>query len=147
MQISKNDYQNIAMQMKKTKKMIHSSLRTQDRSIVKEFLKHMNDKDNDLISDEAEKFITDYISNIILNTTRTACRIAHGRNSRDLEKKDIDFAIQIQLVQRKKMSPNSYSPSKEMEEIFSKVREPKQEHIENMEMLEKFQQSKREQNK
>lgn len=143
-QFSKTDVQNIANQCKKTKKIVHSNLKTPERSIVKDFLKTMSDN-NDQISDDAEKFITDYISNIILNTTKTACKIAVSRKSPNLEKKDMEFAIQIQLAHKKKM--NASHSSSGMDNIFLKPKEPKQEHLDNMALLEKFQQSKREENK
>ena len=131
--------QRLQLKRKNLKRWIRSALKTPERSTIRDILKIMNE--NDSITDDAEYFILDYIENAIINTTTNACRYARSRKSTTLEKKDIDYAIQLQILHRKKRSSSQnmeipqYS-SPEMEEIFSSVKEPKQEHLENLALLE-----------
>lgn len=144
---ARQEYTKMQQQLKHVKNVIHTSLKGQNQndSFVKNFLKNMNDKDIDIISDDAEVFILEYIETILIRTVKTACKLSQTRKSPVLEKKDMEFAIQMQLVHRRKNNAVSYISS-EMEEIFSKVKEPNQEHLENIALFEKFRQNKREQN-
>ena len=137
---ARQEYTKMQQQLKHVKNVIHTSLKGQNQndSFVKNFLKNMNDKDIDIISDDAEVFILEYIETILIRTVKTACKLSQTRKSPVLE-------IQMQLVHRRKNNAVSYISS-EMEEIFSKVKEPNQEHLENIALFEKFRQNKREQN-